>query len=117
MVICFYLASLVEVGIEPDSVIASGEQFHPEDKLGIKFWTFDLPGRIDGIVGRAADKEVKEPSLIRSVQGTNYHCVNPETHHVYGCKRIKFITWSYLPCQAQQTSQEEAPCRLLRGPA
>ena len=27
----FHLASLVEVGIEPDCVVASGEQLHPED--------------------------------------------------------------------------------------
>ena len=36
------------------------------------------PGRIDWVVGRAAHKKVEEPSLIWSVQRTDYHSVNPE---------------------------------------
>ena len=47
-----------------------------------KFLFFYLPGWIDGVVGGAADKEVKETPLIRSVQRTDNHCVNPEIDQI-----------------------------------
>ena len=43
---------------------------------------FYSPGWIDGVVGGAADKEVKETPLVRSVQRTDYHSVNPEIDQI-----------------------------------